>query len=44
MLNQVGVALKKDKEGLRAEPIGAELGLEANELPSVPKEGPSAKS
>src|SRR5579862_5284755 len=42
-LDRVVSLVKKKKEGLRAEAIRAELGLQAKELPRILKEGVAAK-
>jgi hypothetical protein len=43
LLDQVIGAVKKQKEGMRAEPIRESLGLEAKEMPRVLKEGLATK-
>jgi hypothetical protein len=43
VLDQVVALVKRNKEGLRAEQIRAELGLQAKELPRVLKEGLSSR-
>jgi hypothetical protein len=42
-LDGIVALVKKNKEGLRAEQIRAELGLEAKELPRILKEGIATK-
>jgi hypothetical protein len=42
-LESIVALVKKNKEGLRAEQIRAELGLEAKELPRILKEGLAAR-
>jgi hypothetical protein len=42
-LDGIVALVKKNKEGLRAEQIRAELGLEAKELPRILKEGLATK-
>jgi hypothetical protein len=43
MLDGVVALVKKNKEGLRAEQIRVELGLEAKEMPRILKEGLATK-
>jgi hypothetical protein len=42
-LDQIVALVKKNKEGLRAEQIRAQLGLQAKELPRILKEGIATK-
>jgi hypothetical protein len=43
-LTQVVALVKKHKDGMRAEQIRSELGLQAKEMPRILKEGLSKKS
>jgi hypothetical protein len=43
VLDQIVALVKKNKDGLRAEQIRAELDLQAKELPRVLKEGLGSK-
>lgn len=43
-LGKIVALVKKNKEGLRAEQIRVELGLQAKELPRILKEGLASKS
>ncbi len=43
VLDQIVTLVKKNKDGLRAEQIRVELGLQAKELPRVLKEGLASK-
>jgi hypothetical protein len=43
-LKQIVALLRKQKDGLRAEQIRAELGLQAKEMPRILKEGLTTKS
>ena len=42
-LDEVIALVKKNKDGLRAEEIGSQLGMEAKEMPRVLKEGLAKK-
>jgi hypothetical protein len=43
MLDKIVGLVKKNKEGLRAEEIRANLGMQAKEMPRILKEGVSTK-